>query len=587
MTRIIFKLKIFLFILGLVIPSIFPYQTYFQIPKAYAAAPSIFSYQGRLTNASGVLQNGSFDFRFSIWNSATGAGLQLWPGGTPGTATLTVTDGVFNVNIGDTSNGTDALTYDFNTTTNVYLQVEVFNSSTSLWEALDPRQQITSSGYAINANTVAGRTPGTSADNVLTLDAGGDVNIAGDLITSATLQGGTALTSGTALLVNTASGFTGNLADLRVNGASKLSVNQAGNTTIAGTLTVNTTGSNFTGTVTIGTLATNAITPSGAMTVGSTSQNATLQAAITTITSTGAGNDIILNSADTIELQDNTNITGNIDASGTIQSGSNNVTITIATGEIDADAIGLITADGTGASSSGSGLETDTDRIGLLQGCSNNQILKWNDATNVWACASDSTSAGGSGTLQDAYDAGNSITTTAANNISFFLDNAASFNIVTSAGQTGFTSISLSDGSNGTPPSQLLLVTNDDTNQALPIGLNVTSAAGSITTAIDVSDSDIGTAFAIGSNDVTVGGNTLSSAEFGALDGGITLSSETNGNFVATISGNSQIGVSGSGAEDAAVSLSIQGDSIGDAQLAFNTGQNLTTSSSVIFNDLT
>ena len=67
------------------------------------------------------------------------------------------------------------------------------------------------------------------------------------------------------------------------------------------------------------------ITPGGALVVGATGQNATLQGAITNITSNGAGNDITLTSADqiilnagsTIELQDATNVTGNLTASGT------------------------------------------------------------------------------------------------------------------------------------------------------------------------------------------------------------------------------------------------------------------------------
>ncbi|MBX4187210.1 MAG: hypothetical protein KW802_03080, partial [Candidatus Doudnabacteria bacterium] len=567
-----------------------------------AAAPTVISYQGRLTNASGVLQNGSFDFRFSIWDDPTPpGGAQLWPALTPGTTTLTVTDGVFNVNIGG-SGFPDTLTYDFNTNSTVYLQVEVFNTISSLWETLSPRQQITSSGYAINANTLAGRTPGTSADNVLLIDSSGDVNIAGKLITNTNIQGGSTLTSGNAFLINTASGFTGNLMDLKVNGSSKLSVNELGNTVVGGTLTVNTTGSSFTGTVTIGTLNTNTVTPSGAMTVGATGQSATLQGSTTTITSTGAGNDIVLNSADTIELQDNTNVTGNIDASGTIQSGSNNVTITLATGNIDADAIGLITADGAGSSSSGSGLETDTDRLGLLQGCANNQILKWNDGTSVWACAADSTAAGGSGTLQDAYDSGNTINTVAATDIAFFLDNDASFIVTTSAGRTGFTNLSLSDGSNATPPAQLLLINNTDTNEALASGLKISSAAGGITTGIDLSDADIVTALALGSNDVTVGGVTIDSTEFSLLNGrsgtlidtaNVAANATTAVTAGSGLTGGGTVGAltlnigAGTGITVGADDISITPDSIGDTQLAFNTGQNLTTSSSVIFNDLT
>src|SRR5690606_10283991 len=66
----------------------------------------------------------------------------------------------------------------------------------------------------------------------------------------------------------------------------------------------------------------------------------------------------------------------------------------------------------------------------------------------------------------------------------------------------------------------------------------------------------------------------------------ITLATHTTGNYVATVTGNTQIGVTGSGSENAGVTLAINADSIGDSQLAFNTGQNLTITSDVEFNSL-
>jgi hypothetical protein len=49
----------------------------------------------------------------------------------------------------------------------------------------------------------------------------------------------------------------------------------------------------------------------------------------------------------------------------------------------------LISGDGAGAVSSGSGLEAGTGGIGLLQGCADNDVLKWNEASAVWECGSD------------------------------------------------------------------------------------------------------------------------------------------------------------------------------------------------------
>jgi hypothetical protein len=44
--------------------------------------------------------------------------------------------------------------------------------------------------------------------------------------------------------------------------------------------------------------------------------------------------------------------------------------------------------------SSASGLETLASGLTLLQGCANNEILKWNETTDVWACAVDNSTSG-------------------------------------------------------------------------------------------------------------------------------------------------------------------------------------------------
>lgn len=86
-----------------------------------------------------------------------------------------------------------------------------------------------------------------------------------------------------------------------------------------------------------------------------------------------------------------------------------------------------------------------------------------------------------------------------------------------------------------------------------------------------------GTALAIGNGGT--GATSLSDL--------ITLGTHTTGNYIATIGGSSQITVSGSGSENSAASLSITADSIGNSQLAFDTGQTLTTSASPTFAGLT
>ena len=121
-----------------------------------AGTPSILSFQGRLTDASGNLLGGSGAnryFKFDIYPALTG-GSSLWSSG--GTAiTIKVTQGVFNTLLGDTSASYNALDLNFDSP-DYYLEVQVSDSLASGFETLSPRQRIVSSGFAINANTVHG-----------------------------------------------------------------------------------------------------------------------------------------------------------------------------------------------------------------------------------------------------------------------------------------------------------------------------------------------------------------------------------------------------------------------------------------------
>lgn len=58
-------------------------------------------------------------------------------------------------------------------------------------------------------------------------------------------------------------------------------------------------------------------------------------------------------------------------------------------------AVDFTSTDGAGVTSNASGMEAGTGGIGLLQGCADNEILKWNDTTSTWACAADASGSGG------------------------------------------------------------------------------------------------------------------------------------------------------------------------------------------------
>ncbi|MBI4281019.1 hypothetical protein HY628_02370, partial [Candidatus Uhrbacteria bacterium] len=159
--------------------------------QAAPGVPKILNHQGRLLNASGALIGGAgtpFCFRFSFYDDATPGGTdnRLWPILDPSPMTATVVQGVFNVNIGG---GTDALTFDFQSTDEVYLNVEVAtmvgatcNSGDGLenYETMNPRQRISATGYAINSDAVDGfsTTQAGAASSVLVSTAGGDLEFA-------------------------------------------------------------------------------------------------------------------------------------------------------------------------------------------------------------------------------------------------------------------------------------------------------------------------------------------------------------------------------------------------------------------------
>jgi hypothetical protein len=134
------------------------------VPVHAAGTPLIFSYQGRITDSSGNLLGGNgttYYFKFSIWNNPTVAlGSQLWPisPSVPTSFPITVRQGVFNANIGDTASGyPDVLDYNFSANKDIYLQVEVSSTGgAGTFETISPRQRISSALFAQVAGAVSG-----------------------------------------------------------------------------------------------------------------------------------------------------------------------------------------------------------------------------------------------------------------------------------------------------------------------------------------------------------------------------------------------------------------------------------------------
>jgi len=111
------------------------------------AVPGQITFQGKLTLAAGsILPDGSYTMHFNMYDAATG-GNQLWniPNGEE--QSVNVIDGIYSVQLGsvqplDTSIFSNGM---------VWLETAIYNQNTTTWETMSPRQRITSTPYAFNA----------------------------------------------------------------------------------------------------------------------------------------------------------------------------------------------------------------------------------------------------------------------------------------------------------------------------------------------------------------------------------------------------------------------------------------------------
>ncbi|MEK7595867.1 MAG: peptidase G2 autoproteolytic cleavage domain-containing protein, partial [Patescibacteria group bacterium] len=152
---------------------------------------------------------------------------------------------------------------------------------------------------------------------------------------------------------------------------------------------------------------------------------------------------------------------------------------------------------------------------------------------------------GASTTLQNAYDNGNSITTTTNRDIDFILADVATdpnFDIDIVADNT--VSISRTDNASTEIPSQLLLLENLDTNMTITDGILYNVAAGGvITDAIDATDADIVNALNVGANTITGTSYTITAGTALALgDGTPTVAIDSSDWDITTVGNMSGIG---------------------------------------------
>lgn len=138
------------------------------------SVPGQISYQGQITDQGGTPLDGTFNMRFSLYVTKT-SGTPLWQE----EQNVVVNDGIYNVQLGSVY---PLISDDFEGD-EVYLEIGLLNTDTSTWEILSPRQKLTSTAYAFQA------------ENALTLEGSGSSEFAsavhdhsGNEITSGTVD---------------------------------------------------------------------------------------------------------------------------------------------------------------------------------------------------------------------------------------------------------------------------------------------------------------------------------------------------------------------------------------------------------------
>ncbi|MBU4430598.1 site-specific integrase, partial [Patescibacteria group bacterium] len=166
------------------------------------------SFQGRLTDNSDNPITSPLGIQFKLFNSGTG-GTELYNSGTGGTAAPD-TNGIFSVIIGKNIGDTIPASV-FSENTEVWLEIIMDPSGTP--EIMDPRQQIATVAYAMNAETLQGIPPSASGlkDTVMVIDGSGNINLGETSPSIISNSSGTFGLEGQAMLIKTTDGSGGNI----------------------------------------------------------------------------------------------------------------------------------------------------------------------------------------------------------------------------------------------------------------------------------------------------------------------------------------------------------------------------------------
>lgn len=142
--------------------------------QSQAAFSSRLSYQGKLTDAAGnIVTNGTYSIRFAIYTDQLTSN-PAWSE----TQNVIVQNGVFSAMLG----AINPINIDFNAN-EYFLGITVGSDNEMV-----PRRQIGASAMSINSKRLNGQEAGTGANNILSLNSSGEIDIAGKIKSSGGLE---------------------------------------------------------------------------------------------------------------------------------------------------------------------------------------------------------------------------------------------------------------------------------------------------------------------------------------------------------------------------------------------------------------